>query len=133
MFGWSKPREDLPLVAEAAQHGVRVHAALDQLDRDLLLELPVGALGEIDGAHAAAADALQDLVVADGRADQPVIRSSASNRRASSVAIGVSMKPPDVSVRRQQRLDLAPQRRVARAALVAGTHRAAAGSTSSAA
>ncbi len=52
-------REDLPLVAEAAQHGLRIHAALDELDRDLLLVLPVGAPGEIDRAHAAAADALR--------------------------------------------------------------------------
>src|SRR5688572_27560550 len=29
--------EDLPLVAETAQHGFRIHAALDELDRGLLL------------------------------------------------------------------------------------------------
>ena len=64
--------KDLPLVAEPTQHRLRIHAALDELDRDLLLVLPVGAPGEIDRAHAAAADALRDLVVADGRPDQPV-------------------------------------------------------------
>ena len=77
--------EDLPLVAEAAQHGLRVHAALDELDGDLLLVLAVGAPREIDRAHPAAADPLQDLPVADDLADQAVgvPRRRRAARRAS--------------------------------------------------
>ena len=40
----------------------REHAAADQLDRDLLLVLLVGALGEIHVAHAAGAELAQDPV-----------------------------------------------------------------------
>jgi hypothetical protein len=46
--------EDLPFGEEAAEDLVGVHAALDQLEGDPLLELPVGALGEIDDPHPAA-------------------------------------------------------------------------------
>ena len=60
--------EDLPLVAEAAQDLVGVHAALDDLERDALLELLVRALGQIDHAHAAAADLLDDAVRPDAHA-----------------------------------------------------------------
>jgi hypothetical protein len=59
--------EDLPLVAEAAQHLVRVHAALDDLERHSLLEMLVRALGQVDHAHAAAADLVDDAVGSDAR------------------------------------------------------------------
>jgi hypothetical protein len=65
-------RENLALVAEAAQHRLRVHAALDELDRGLLLELPVGAPAQIDGAHAAAADPLHELPMPDPLADEAI-------------------------------------------------------------
>ena len=51
--------EDLALVAKAAQDLVGVHATLDQLDGDPLLELLVRAVGQVDGAHAAPADLLE--------------------------------------------------------------------------
>ena len=88
--------EDLALVAEAAQHRLRIHAALDELDRDLFLVLAVGAPREIDRAHSAAADALQDFPVADGLADHAIGLLGAKSF-SSSVAIGASMKPPDFS------------------------------------
>jgi hypothetical protein len=47
-------RQDLALAQEAAQHRVRVHAALEELERHRLLEVTVGALGLPDLAHAAA-------------------------------------------------------------------------------
>ena len=65
-------REDLPLVAEVTQHGVGIHAALDELDRDELLVLTVGATREIDDTHPAAANPLLDLVVTDRLTDQAV-------------------------------------------------------------
>jgi hypothetical protein len=57
--------QDLPLGAKAAENGLRIHAALDQLDRHLLLVLIIGAHRQIDGSHAAAADLACHLVRAD--------------------------------------------------------------------
>ena len=48
--------ENLPLVAEAADDAVGVHAALEHLDRHALLERIIVADAEIHGAHAAMAD-----------------------------------------------------------------------------
>ncbi len=45
-------RQDLPLGAEPA-HAVVIEQAADDLDRDALLERAIGALGQVDGAHAA--------------------------------------------------------------------------------
>ena len=50
---------------EATQHFVGVGSALEDLDRDLFRELLVRSLGEIYGAHAAAADLAQNAVIAD--------------------------------------------------------------------
>ena len=55
MFGMLEPGEDLALVAEPP-HPLGVEQAAHQLDRHLLLELVVVALGEVDGAHAAFAE-----------------------------------------------------------------------------
>ena len=53
-------REHLPLDAEAALE-IRIgHRAADNLDRHLLLELAVDALGEVDGAHPAPSQLAQD-------------------------------------------------------------------------
>ena len=64
--------EDLPLVAEAADDQLRVHAAADHLDGDRVLEI-AGAPGQIDRAHAAASDAALDHVGADLPADVRVV------------------------------------------------------------
>ena len=48
--------EDLPLVPEAPHDRLGVHAALEHLDRDALLELVVVADAEVHRAHAAAAE-----------------------------------------------------------------------------
>ena len=70
-------REDLPLAREVREHLGVGHAA-DQLDRGALLEMSVGALGEIDRAHAALAR--------DGR------RSRHAPRRSPLVELGLA--PP---------------------------------------
>ena len=57
--------EDLPLDPEAVQHLVGVHPALDQLDRDPLLEDLVRPLGQVDRSHSAAADFFDDPVRAE--------------------------------------------------------------------
>src|SRR6185295_1265321 len=63
-----EPGEDLALAPEAADQLVRVEPALQQLDRHLLLVLGVGALGEIDRSHAAAAELRDDPVGPEPRA-----------------------------------------------------------------
>ncbi len=64
--GMLQPRQDLALGGEAP--GLACGVAADQLERHLLLELPVGALGAVDLAHAAAADQAGDAPGADALA-----------------------------------------------------------------
>ena len=59
-------RQGLPLGLEAGDHLPRVHARLDDLERDRPLDR-LGLLGHEDDAHAAFADLLQQLVGADHR------------------------------------------------------------------
>ena len=57
-------REDFPLGEEARDDGlVRQRRCVEQLDRDLLLELAVDALGQPHHAHAAFAELTQQGVV----------------------------------------------------------------------
>ena len=58
-------REDLALVSKALQHGVAIHAALDELDGGAHLELRIVALAKKDGAHAAATQLAHDAIRAD--------------------------------------------------------------------
>ena len=60
-------RQRLPLGLEAGDHLPRVHAGLDDLERDRPLDR-LGLLGHEHDAHAAFADLLQQLVGADDRA-----------------------------------------------------------------
>ena len=57
----------LPLGLEAGDHVARVHAGLDDLQRDLAAD-GLLLLGDEDEAHAAFADLLHQLVRADDRA-----------------------------------------------------------------
>ena len=59
-----QPRQDLPLVAELP-HPLGVEQAAHHLDRHLLQELVVVALGEIDGAHPALAEHRDDAIGAE--------------------------------------------------------------------
>ena len=60
-----EPGQDLPLGEEAPVDLVRVHPALDELEGDPLLELAVGALGEIDHAHPAPCQLAHETIGAD--------------------------------------------------------------------
>ena len=60
--------QNLAFALKAPDDFVGIHAALDQLERDLLLEIAFGALGEKDRAHAADADLLHQFVGTDLRA-----------------------------------------------------------------
>ena len=71
---------DLPLAPEALQRELARHAGPDELDGDLLLELVVGAAGEVDHAHAALPELGEELVGADAIADAPA-RASDLERR----------------------------------------------------
>ena len=99
--------EDLTLGAEARQHTIRVHATPDQLDRDALLILLVGALGEIDGAHAAMCDLVKQMIRADDSLHgRHIVGDQARNdrwrRRLGDEAVGML-------VRREEALDLLAQ------------------------
>ena len=59
----------LALGLEAAEDLGRVHAGLDDLEGDAALDR-LGLLGHPDGAHAALAQLLQQLVRADTAADR---------------------------------------------------------------
>ena len=66
--GVIQPGEDLALAHEPAHDRPRVHPALDQLERRPLQEGPLVALGEIDLAHAAAAEQPEQAPGADAGA-----------------------------------------------------------------
>ena len=71
--GMIKGRENLPLVAKAAHDKIRVHAAANQLDGDLLSILIIIAFAEINRAHAAASEFANDFVGAYARDSGDVI------------------------------------------------------------
>ncbi len=64
-----EPREDLTLAPEPGEDLVGVHAALDELERDALLELAVDAFGQEHLAHSAATEETQRAIGADALAD----------------------------------------------------------------
>ena len=61
--------QGLPLLLEARDDGLRVHARLDDLERHTLHHR-LAPLGEVDDAEAAFADHFEQLVRADHLADQ---------------------------------------------------------------
>lgn len=64
--------QNLALGAEAFDIDVRVEPRAQEFERDVLLELPVGALREENASHAAATNLPHDPVVADPATDVPV-------------------------------------------------------------
>ena len=105
--GVLEARQDLALAHEALAHRVRADAAPDQLERHLLLERAVGAFGEVDGPHAAAADLAR--AGGRGRSASPPPRAPRPRRRAA--GRGARQERGGVVVRVQQRLDLRAQAR----------------------
>ena len=65
--GMDEAGEDAPLGEEPLVQRIAGVARADQLDRDAMFEVRAGPVGEIDGAHAAAADLRDDAVGADVR------------------------------------------------------------------
>jgi hypothetical protein len=58
-------RQNLPLGDEALVQRIGHVARANQLDRDLMLELPIGALGEVDDTGAATTDLANEVIRAD--------------------------------------------------------------------
>ena len=115
MFGCLEVGQDLPLVQEAPDDGVGVHAAPDQLDRDPPVILAVGALRQVDGAHAAAPELAEHPVRPDALADEGVGGSSvaASTARAqSTVRAEVSNRSSAATAASRSDCTSAPQRSV---------------------
>src|SRR5262245_9265464 len=54
--------QNLALDLETAQHLVSIGGSLENFDRDALFKLSVGALGQVNGSHAAAAKFADDCV-----------------------------------------------------------------------
>src|SRR4030095_7364907 len=81
--GGGEAGEDLALGDEAAPHVLaRPGAGVEHLDRQPLAEGAVGALGEEDAAHAAAADLLEDAVAVDELRDGRRLWRGSGRRRA---------------------------------------------------
>ena len=57
--------ENLSLFAEMSQHGVCVHPAFDNLDRDAFLVLLIRAFRQVNRSHSAAAEFAHQAVWAD--------------------------------------------------------------------
>ena len=90
---------------------VRVHPALDELEGDPLLELPVGPLGEVHHAHAAAGQLAHQSVGADPEARRAL---SASAARFAGEPPGVDLEEASGGgVGPEKRLDLPPDRGLA--------------------
>ena len=55
-------RQDLAFITKAVEHGIGIHAALHNLDRDFLTKLIVGPNRPINSAHSTAAQFRNDLI-----------------------------------------------------------------------
>ncbi len=94
--GMGDPRQDLSFGEEASPDVVASDVAAVQLERDPLFELPVRAPSEVDRAHSAAADLLDDFVSTDAGAGHRC-RGGGSDRAPK--ALGHSVEPAVPRVR----------------------------------
>ena len=111
--------QNLALVAKAPQDKVGIHAALDQLDRNALVEFLVDAQRFVDRAHAAAADLALNSISAQAAPDHRIVIVGFGKclKRTQSVQFRFSVERlfeevPGALVLRQQHLNLVQQRRV---------------------
>jgi hypothetical protein len=61
--------QDLPLDSKTAQHFIGICAPFEHFDRYTLLKLSIGALGKVNGSHAATPEFSDDRIRADAFAD----------------------------------------------------------------
>jgi len=101
-----KARQNLPFGPEMAQHRVRVHAAFNELNRDLLFVFGVGALCQINRAHSATPDFANDAIMVDHLAcDVTALFQDFAGKEK----IGVIEESAGTMVRLEKRLDLSLQ------------------------
>ena len=60
--------KNLTFRLEAPENLLRIHARLNELESHLLIEVPIGSLGQKHITHAAGAQLFQDTVVTDSAA-----------------------------------------------------------------
>ena len=83
-------RQYLAFGFEPLEHGVRIHAPFDQLDRHPLIELPIGAVREVNHAHAAAPEFSSNYVGTNPAAGACVARRELRDR----IVRGVESQQP---------------------------------------
>src|SRR5215472_11133910 len=76
-----KISQNLALNSETAQDFVSIGASLENFDRDALVKLSVGALGQVNGPHATAAKFADDCVCTYSLANSIAFVSPESRRR----------------------------------------------------
>ena len=100
--------EDLALLEEATQRHLTPRLVRQQLDRRALAELIVSALGEIDSAHAAAADLVDDPIRPDALTYAAArSRAEGAHERRGKLRGGLVEKVVDALARAQQALHFA--------------------------
>jgi len=67
--------ENLPFQQETAEHRIRVHAALNQFERDALRESLAAMLGKEHNTHPAFANLFEDKVIVDFLTGEVLFRS----------------------------------------------------------
>ena len=112
-------REDLTLRSEPPIDLVGVHPALDELERDALLELAVRPLRQIHGAHATAPELPDNAIWANENAGHQlrVLVGVAHQERRGELRRG-RFQEAHSPARDENRLDVGAQRRVAGARFV---------------
>src|SRR5215470_20130369 len=73
--------QNLALDSKTAQDLVSIGASLENFNRDALFKLSVGALGQVNGSHAAAAKFAADCVCTYSLANSIAFVSAESRRR----------------------------------------------------
>ena len=124
--------QNLPLGAKTAQHLVAFRSAFEELDGDLFFILPVGALGQIDRAHAAAPQLTQDAMGADPSTDHCTLFFAAficpsEGRRAEETTHPLTCGEERFGFRSQRRVFAVKRRQISREAsaieITGGFHR----------
>ena len=81
MLGWSISASACRSASNRARTWPRVHAGLDELEGDLPLDR-LGLLGQVDGAHAALADRLEQRVLAGDHLVGPAVPAGSARGRS---------------------------------------------------
>ena len=100
-------RQKLPLFQETVTQARAMLAGSQQLHGDFLLHFAVGALGQIDGSHAARTEQPVQPVGSAAAESSRVFRTQCPQRGSADAAREVAVFAPESNL--QQRLDLGTQ------------------------